>query len=163
MQQCCVIVEMGNSKFLCIDFLNYLIDVIEIMTTNLKLEAASTNNGENKGIADHNSGEIENSFYIFYMTEKLLKKWKRFQLSKMSANVNDTVEAHSTNVADLWRRNWSRSPSNAKSPDHRNNIELNPASRWKDVLEKLVINSTEDYPFITLYSFQCLELLQPEN
>jgi hypothetical protein len=27
----------------------------------------------------------------------------------------------------------------------------------------LVISFTEEYPFITLYSFQCLELLQPGN
>ncbi|XP_021925448.1 uncharacterized protein LOC110832610 isoform X3 [Zootermopsis nevadensis] len=161
-RQCCIIVEMGNSKFLCIDFLNYLIDVIQIMTRNLKPKAASAN-VENKDLPVYKPGDIERSFYIFYMTEKLLKKWKSFQSSKMSTNMNDTSRAHSTNILDLWRQNWCRSSSNTKSPGRSNDVELNPASRWKDVLEELVVNFTEDYPFFTLYSFQCLELLQPEN
>jgi hypothetical protein len=154
---------MGNSKFLCIDFLNYLIDMIQIISRNLKPKAASTNNVERKDPLDHKPGDIEKSFYIFYMTEKLLKKWKRFQPSKMPANTNATSRAHSTNILNLWRQNWSRSPSNLKSSEQSDNIECSPAARWKDVLEELVISFTEEYPFITLYSFQCLELLQPGN
>jgi hypothetical protein len=133
------------------------------MSRNLKPKAASASNEENKDPLDHKPGDIEKSFYIFYMTEKLLKKWKTFQSSKTSMNRNDKSQAHHNNILDLWRQKWSGPKNNAKSSDQNDNIELNPAFKWKNVLEELVISFTEDYPFITLYSFQCLELLQPGN
>jgi hypothetical protein len=151
---------MGNSKHLCIDFLNYLTDKMQVMSRNLKPKAGSTNNVESEDPFSHKPGDIERSFYLFYMTEKLLKKWKTFESLKMSVNKKDIPQAYGANVLELWRQNWSQPKGNTDSSCASNSIERNPASRWKDVLEELVINFTQDYPFITLYAFQCLELLQ---
>ncbi|XP_023708421.1 uncharacterized protein LOC111864987 isoform X3 [Cryptotermes secundus] len=162
-QQCCIMVEMGNSKHLCTDFLNYLTDKMQNISRNLKPKAASANNVESEDSFGHKPGDIEKSFYLFYMTEKLLKKWKTFQSSNRSVNKNDTSQVYGANILELWRQNWSLPKSNANSSGRNDSIEQNPASKWKDVLEELVINFTEDYPFITLYAFQCLELLQQES
>jgi hypothetical protein len=151
---------MGNGKHLCIDFLNYLIDKMQIMSKNLKPKADSSNSVGSKDLFGHKPGEVERSFYLFYMTEKLLKKWKTFQSSDVSVNKNDTHQVQGANVLELWRQNWSQPKSNTNMSGGKNSIERNPASRWKDVLEELVINFAEDYPFIALYAFQCLELLQ---
>ena len=159
-QQCCVIVELGNCKPLCTDFLNFLIEKIQIMFINLKPKPALASNAESRNSLDHKPGDIEKSFYIFYMTEKLLKKWKKFHSSETSLNKGDSSQGSGTNILHLWRRNWSKSGSNSKSSERHDNTEFNPALRWKDVLEKLVMNTTEDYPFITLYSFKCFKLLQ---
>jgi hypothetical protein len=142
------------------DFLNYLIDKMQIMSRNLKPKAGSTNNVESKDPFSHKPGEIERSFYLFYMTEKLLKKWKTFQSSNMSVNKIDTPQVYGANILELWRQNWSQPKSNTNLSCDKNSIEQNPASKWKDVLEELAISFTEDYPFITLYAFQCLEVLQ---
>ena len=159
-QQCCVVVELGNCKPLCTDFLNFLIEKIQIMFINLKPKTASASNAENKDSLDHKPGDIEKSFYIFYMTEKLLKKWKKFHSSETSMNKSNSSQGSGTNILHLWRRNWSKSGSNSRLSERHDNTECNPALRWKDVLEKLVMNTTEDYPFITLYSFKCFKLLQ---
>jgi hypothetical protein len=151
---------MGNSRHLCIDFLNYLIDKMQIISRNLKPKSASANNVESKDPFSHKPGDMEKSFYLFYMTEKLLKKWKTFQSSDISVNKNDMPQVYGANILDLWRQNWSLPKSSTNSSGRNESIEGNPASKWKDVLEELVINFTEDYPFITLYAFQCLELLQ---
>jgi hypothetical protein len=130
------------------------------MNINLKPKPASASNAENKDSLDHKPGDIEKSFYIFYMIEKLLKKWKKFHSSETPMNKSDSSQVSGTNILHLWRRNWSKSGSNCKSSEWDENTECNPALRWKDVLEKLVMNATEDYPFITLYSFKCFKLLQ---
>jgi hypothetical protein len=127
------------------------------MSRNLKPKPASA---ESKDPLDHKPGDIEKSFYIFYMTEKLLQKWKKFDSSETSMNKSDSSQGSGKNILHLWRRNWSKSESNLKKSEQDDNTERNPASRWKDALEELVINTTEDYPFITLYSFQCFKLLQ---
>jgi hypothetical protein len=129
------------------------------MCRNLKPKAGSANSVESEEPFSHKPGEIERSFYLFYMTEKLLKKWKTFQ-SDMSVNGNVTPPVYGANVLELWRRNWSQSKSNADLSRGENIIERNPSSKWKDVLEELVTSFTEEYPFITLYAFQCLEALQ---
>jgi hypothetical protein len=129
------------------------------MSINLKPKPASASNSESKDTLHHKPGDIEKSFYIFYMTEKLLKKWKGFHSSETSVNKSDSSQVCGTNILHLWRQNWSKSESNSKSSEQNDNAECNPAQRWKDVLEELVINATEDYPFITLYSFQCFKLL----
>jgi len=159
-QQCCVIVELGNCKPLCTDFLNFLIEKIQVMFINLKPKPALGSNAESKDPLDHKPGDIEKSFYIFYMTEKLLKKWKKFHSSETSMNKSDSSQGSGTNILHLWRQNWSKSGNDSRSSEWLDNTECNPALRWKDVLEKLVMNTTEDYPFITLYSFKCLKLLQ---
>lgn len=131
------------------------------MFSNLKQKPASASNAESKDSLDHKPRDIEKSFYIFYMTEKLLKKWKKFHSSETSMNKSDSSQSSGTNILHLWRQNWSNTGNNSKSSEQHDNTECNPALRWKDVLEKLVMNTTEDYPFITLYSFKCFKLLHP--
>lgn len=57
-QQCCVIVELGNCKPLCTDFLNFLMEKIQIMFINLKAKPASASNAESKDSLGHKPYQI---------------------------------------------------------------------------------------------------------
>ncbi|XP_069680345.1 uncharacterized protein [Periplaneta americana] len=162
-QQCCILLEFGNSKCLCIDFLNFLIDSIQIISKNLKSNVTRTGTENKEEALDYKPGEIERCYYLFYLTENLLKKWKKFNLTVKKNKVASATSSHSrrTTVLDLWRQNLSTS-INYTHPEKAAEIEENPESRWKDVLEELVTNFTDEYVLITFYAFECLTLLQSQ-
>ena len=57
-QQCSILVEFGNSKCLCVDFLDFLINNLQIMAVKLN-EKKDPKNITNEDSLDCNSDDVE--------------------------------------------------------------------------------------------------------
>ena len=156
-QQCSILVEFGNSKYLCIDFIDFLIKKVQVMVVNVIKNEKKINDDKIQYL-DYKPDEVEKGFYLFFMIENLLKKLKTLDLLKEDSS-NDTVRSKTkiTNVVDLWRTNWLRRDATiSEPPKHNDKVKL---MKWKDILENMIIDCSQDFPFIACYVWNCLELL----
>ncbi|PSN35916.1 hypothetical protein C0J52_07171 [Blattella germanica] len=150
--RCCILTEFGNCKYLCIEFLDYLIREVRKMCKKFK------NDNKMKTQTLYCSpSEGEKIFYLFYMIETLLKKWKKFSLFNKNSNQRPP-EFRTATVVDLWRRSW-HTPNDDKlssMPDENDDERI---WEWREILEDVIIDFSENCSFMAFYTWKCLDLL----